>query len=184
MPGHDSVFPGTTLPECLARNTTMAPYLPLLTGLFLCCAGLSGWADDGMPARGEQPAVDQQAEAYPPWMRGWTVRHPTMVMNDRLTQRRREIEAARTQRELELEAARKAREADREAWLQRWDEQRERAREASLERERSYREELSRRFPGLETYRQRYAEELENRWAEIEQRRKERWRQSDLAENP
>jgi hypothetical protein len=166
----------------------MARYLPVLTGLFLCCASLSAWAGNAASAQGEQPPVEYPAgqETYPPppWMRGWTVRHPTMVMNDRLTQRRREIEAARAQRELELEAARKAREADRESWLQRWDEQRERARAASLERERRYREELSRRFPGLETYRKRYAEELDDRWAEIEQRRKERWRQSDLAESP
>ena len=164
----------------------MARYLPVLTGLFLCCSGLAAWAGDAVSARGEQPPGDHQAgpEVYPPWMRGWTIRHPTMMMNDRLNQRRREIEAARNQRELELEAARKARESDREAWLQRWDEQREHARQASLERERRYREELSRRFPGLEAYRQRYAEELEHRWAEIEQRRKERWHQSDLAEGP
>ena len=151
----------------------LAAWMLLATG-----AGVAAENLTNAPA-GESAATAPQQQ--PVWARPWTVRPPHVISTDRLAQRLREVEAARQQRDLELEAARKAREADRAAWLERWDEQRDRARQASLERERRYREELSRRFPGLDAYRQRYARELERRWEELENRRQERWRQADLA---
>ena len=156
----------------------MFRYPMALAALMLLVTGAGAAAENLSNAPAGEPAASLQ---QPVWARPWTVRPPHVISNDRLAQRLREVEAARQQRDLELEAARKAREEERAAWLERWDEQRERARQASLERERHYREELSRRFPGLEAYRQRYARELEHRWEELEKRRQERWRQTDLA---
>jgi hypothetical protein len=162
----------------------MPRYPTALIGALLLGTGASATAETLNSAEPTPAAKVNPQHSHRTWAPHWTAPHPSAVTDYRINQRRQEVEAAREQRELELAAARKAREADRAAWLERWDEQRQRAREASLEREQRYRDELSRRFPGLRAYRLRYADELERRWEEIERRRRERWHQTDLPPSP
>jgi hypothetical protein len=102
--------------------------------------------------------------------------------SDRLTRIRHDIEMRRRQREVEVEALRSVRKADREAWRKRWDQQRQRAREESLERERLYLRDLSKRSPELAKYRKRHAEELERRRQAFEKERRARWKALDKLE--
>lgn len=100
-------------------------------------------------------------------------------VSDRIARDRREIELQRRQRKIEMDALRNVRKADREAWRKRWEEQRQRARQESLEREHRQLRELNERYPDLAAHRKRHAKELERLRQSFEQERRDRWEAFD-----
>lgn len=162
-------------------RTTIASLASLISLTF--GAVVYGADPSSVSEAGEVSPQERQQAPINRSSRATSVGRIPRTASERIAQERREIEMQRRQREIEVDALRSVRKADREAWRKRWDEQRQRAREESLEREQRYLRELGERSPELAAHRKRHAKELERRRQSFEEKRRARWKALDRLED-